>query len=138
MYFGRRRSHQNKHVLILHLNGVIASVNLLHNQQKRHHGYYTDKEEHFSALSQQLSIRHECVEALSELHTNFQLILFSFYSEQLTSNIVQHLRESNRKIEFDGIYCAQQFFDKQDSFISYNQIYIDFGVIEFERHAHLQ
>ena len=110
-HFGRRRSHQNKHVLILHLNGVIASVNLLHAHSKQHH-HNSNKEEHFSSLTQQLSIRHECVEALSELHTNFQLILFSFYSEQLTSNIVQHLRESNRKIEFDGIYCAQQFFDK--------------------------
>ena len=29
MLFNRRRSHQNKHVLILHLNGVLGSINLL-------------------------------------------------------------------------------------------------------------
>ena len=29
IHFNRRRSHQNKHLLILHLNGVIGTVNFI-------------------------------------------------------------------------------------------------------------
>lgn len=133
IHFGRRRSHQNKQLLILHLDGVICSVKLTHKV-----GY--DNEDPLQPISQQLMLRHECMESLAELQQNFQLILFSFFSEALTNNIVQHFKQisinSNKvPIEFDGIYSTLQnkFNEKKDGLVNYNQVYIDFGVIEFER-----
>lgn len=60
IHFGRRRSHQNKHVLILHLNGVIASINLI---QK----VGGPNQDPLQPVSQNLSLRHECLDAIAEL-----------------------------------------------------------------------
>lgn len=30
------------------------------------------------------------------------------------------MRQSNRKLEFDGIYCIQKYFSKDETFVNYN------------------
>jgi hypothetical protein len=44
-------------------------------------------------MNLQLRLRHECLEALPELLSNFQVILFSFYSEKNTIAVVDFIRD---------------------------------------------
>lgn len=110
---------------MLHLNGVIGAVNLLagshHHTSKgnggRYSRSYSKSDDYLTSGTQQLILRHECLEPLAELQTNFQVILLSFYSQELTQRIVTYLldcagKSANacRKIHFDGVYCTQPCF----------------------------
>ena len=83
---------------------MIASINI---QYSKNIGKNKAKAEEFlTQTTQDLYLRHECIEPLVELSGNFQMILFSLYSQQMTESVISHLKEKNSRIHFDGIYCA--------------------------------
>ena len=76
----------------MHLNGVIGDLTL-----------QTKKTGKFKDQIQELILRYEAIEGLQELIKNFQVVLYSKYSELLTMDCLEIFSKS--KIEFDGVYC---------------------------------
>lgn len=64
--FNRRKSHKDKLLMIVHFEGVVGMVN----------------KKFFSDDVLRLELRHGAVEALKDLMTKFQVVLFTFLNEK--------------------------------------------------------
>ena len=50
-----------------------------------------------------MTLRTDCVEGIRVLMKNFQVVLYSIYSDNLTFEIIDYFKEHS--IVFDGVYC---------------------------------
>jgi len=100
--FARRKTHEDKMLVIIHFEGVIGDV-FKHN---------------LADESVQLNLRHGAIEGLKEIIKNFQVALFSFYSERTLKYVVEHLIKE--EIVFDGVYSRVQTHQRSDEFANYN------------------
>ena len=81
----------------MHFNGVIGDLTI----QYKKAGKYQDQ-------IQELILRYEAIEGLQELIKNFQVVLYSMYSEALTNDCLEFFKKN--EIEFDAVYCRDPSF----------------------------
>ena len=85
--FARRKSHQDKMIIIIHFEGVIGEV----------------KKRDLKEDSMQLILRHGAIEGIKELLKNFQVVLYSSMCENTLHMVIEHLIKEYGII-FDAVY----------------------------------
>ena len=115
--FARRKSHQDKMIIIIHFEGVIGEV----------------KKRDLKEDSMQLILRHGAIEGIKELLKNFQVVLYSSMCENTLHMVIEHLIREH-EIVFDAVYTRLQAFKRSEEYCNYNQIYTDFDLVSPEDH----
>jgi|APSaa5957512535_1039671.scaffolds.fasta_scaffold32468_3 hypothetical protein len=76
----------------MHFDGIVGNMVLQSKKNGKNEDFY-----------QNLLLRYEALEGLTELNKNFQIVLISCYSESLTLSFLDFFKTNN--IDFDGVYC---------------------------------
>ena len=82
IYFNRKKSRRDNQLIIIHFNGVIGDVIINEKINKRN----------LEETSYSIMLRYQALEGLRDIGKHFEVVLFSFYGEQITESILEYLK----------------------------------------------
>ena len=105
IHFNRKTCRKVQQLIIIHFNGVLGDIILNEKINRRNM-----EEQSYSIL-----LRYQAIEGLREIGKHYEVVLFSFYSEQITESILDFLKAQDMYIEFDAVYCSLHQYSQEST-----------------------